>query len=140
MSNELQIVTQAQAVKLKELGFDWGWNTDKYDTRKEESAIPCVILCSECYLGGNLQYLILAPTTARTLKWLRENHGIMIRIYPDWDAEQDLRVTSNQWGFDMVNLKDDFESNTDKKWHGSFEEAESAGLDFSLNYLLNKNK
>ena len=114
--NQLQLVTFEQAKKLKELGFDW------------ESRIYCGIdkvTTSGLYINHNkYPNLLTIPETALALKWLRDEKKI--------DIELTKRYTANMWAY---NTNDRIVTS-----FPTFEQAESAGLDYALNSILKQTK
>jgi hypothetical protein len=67
-TQELQIVTYEQAVKLKELGFDWECTHCYYNEQADEK--PVKVIYKNHNNGSSFQYS--APTVALALKWFRD--------------------------------------------------------------------
>ena len=121
--SRLSVVNKEQAIKLKELGFNWGCvkmygevggyaglhNFDNYNKHNDEND------CS-------------APDIALALKWCRDEKKIFV------DVQSQLRPKDN-YTFSWKMGSDGFEDG-----YKTFEEAESEGLDFVLSYLLKQNK
>lgn len=91
-------VTYEQAVKLRELGFDWECNHVYYgenathlfpDERKK--------LC-ECFRrnSNNTDYRFSAPTLNQAAKWLREVKGIAVCVQ-SFDNNKDPRYGKFWW-------------------------------------------
>ena len=118
-------VTYEQAVKLKELGFDWKCYTFYHWDNW------CGLSHSGIYENHNMfKKCISAPTLSQAQKWLREK-GIDITPIPvTRDDERKYR-----WALDRLNPRlrdwtDDIINN--------YEEALSAGIDRALQLLTDK--
>ena len=113
MEKQLQLVTFEQAKKLKQLGFDWRSNS-------------CYILPGEGlvedYNSTNSEkFEVSAPTVALALKWLREEKQESISVMRDRDSEE---YSFYPYGNGASALS-----------YETYEQAESAGLDYALDYL-----
>ena len=121
---QLPIVNFAQAVVLKELGFDLECNAWYYsfeDTSKlengelVESHLKNHNDCEkDCYGGVKVS----APTVALALKWLRDVKGITHSIGFTWNGIKG----KNDWCFV-------FRGKMDENGYDTYESAESALLD-----------
>lgn len=108
---QLQLVTFEQAKKLKQLGFDW------LDDR---------LTWEEVEFGRNSPPPTIEDTVtvALALKWLRDEKNVMVTII----------CYHNVW-FEF-NLKADFTNYSSTQEIRTFEQSESAGLDYALDYLI----
>lgn len=117
-------ITYEQAVKLKELGFDWGCDHyyHLYDEQSTLSALPKFENFNKFDKNWS------APTLAQAQKWLREvkeTEVIVIRIDED--------IYSYMIYGELVNVS--------SKTHFNFyEQALSAGIDRALELLKQENK
>lgn len=116
---KLQPATKEQYLKLKKIGFD----LDPYFYKDEEVA--------------------LYPPTVIAIKWLRENKGVY--VYPELFYSNG----NEDWMFVMhlakykpfsFNGKDFEQKMYALHNYNTYEEAEAAGLDAALDYLLNNKK
>ena len=122
-------VTYEQAVRLKELGFDWECN---HYCGLDESLHEETFSYLTNYIHINESpYLISAPTLSQAQKWLREVKGIHIEI----------KYTSNPqyepWVGKIVILGDQPELNAiiNTDTCDTYEEALSEGIDMVLKIL-----
>ena len=122
MNKQLQIVTFEQAKKLKELGFDWRV-IDFY--HKDNPKLAWVAGEIDYWYWNQFPYKISAPTTALALKWLRDEKKIFMNI---GQMKFNSKITFYHCDTFSSTIREDFKS---------YEEAESAGLDYALEYLLN---
>jgi hypothetical protein len=129
MSNkQLQLVTFEQAKKLAEI-FTYIDNTHSH-------------LCDKAYndkgelydIFTNMQPLkprCYVPTTALALKWLRDEKKIFISTrpsFPKLEFQIDCLYQEAKLEFSICEIE--------QKRFYIYEEAESAGLDYALDYLL----
>ena len=130
MEKQLQIVSFEQAKKLKELGFDWFDNTDRQylsngDFVYESEGDAHIDMCTDkCYH---------APTTALALKWLRDEKKIIAYTQHHYFEDYNFIVFEEKYNDGKL-----IESS--ERGYTSHEEAESAGLDYALDYLLKEKK
>ena len=124
-------VTYEQAVKLKELGFDWVV-THFYDSEVPQDG------CIKGRVPQDFNVMALvslasAPTLAQATKWLRSKN---IEVYSYYD------YTTKSWIFEVCTIgephfngyhSDDFGLNK-----STYEEAISAGIDIALDIYFNK--
>ena len=121
-------VTYEQALKLKELGFDWKCNYWYYNATK------CLVSVygSDCFDFDNMTK---APTLAQTQKWLRKEHKLWL--------EPVICITNvNQYSCDIYDLKTADEENymdgPTASIEGTFntpEEALVVGIDAAIEKL-----
>ena len=120
-------VTYEQAVKLKELGFDW--DTIAFYL---ETVLITKIINWHTTNATDLP-IFSAPTLAQAQKWLREK-GIEVMSYYDY--------TTKTWIFEVCEIgdphfygyhSDDFGLNKP-----TYEQALSAGIDQALKFLKEK--
>jgi hypothetical protein len=85
-NNSLPLVSKEQALKLKELGFDWPCNAF-YDNLTTQMATSSLVNWND--FSG-----ISAPTVALALKWMRDVHNeftdievLFIEFYEQRESE-----------------------------------------------------
>lgn len=129
--NHEDFVTYDQAVKIKELGFDWECNHWYHPLEPEK-----IIECQTYYNHNSFERPYSAPTLAQAQKWLREKE-IEVGVFGDFDGELPtgkwvwLMREFNTHLFDTVFPEDDIRFNT-------YEQALSAGIDRALEILSKK--
>ena len=125
--SRLSVVTEQQALKLKQLGFNWGCvkmhgeldgykglhNFENYNKHNDEND------CS-------------APDTALALKWLRDEKNILVAVVPQ-------RVCESVNPAEYVHPKMQIIEFPIEEGR-TYEQAESRALDSALNILLIQNK
>lgn len=123
-------ITYDQAVKLKELGFDWE-TTHFYDL--EETQEGCIKgRVPQDFNAMTFISLVSAPTLSQAQKWLRDVKGIHIEI----------KYTSNPqyepWVGKVVIIENYPEPNTiiNTDTCDTYEEALSEGIDKALAILI----
>jgi hypothetical protein len=142
----LQHVTYEQTKKLKKLGFNWhtpasyvgneyvsymGWqNTWKLDDPKHQ--MPKDETTGK--LKDYVKPMISAPTVALASKWLREERKCYVIVGYDGEDSSTLTVTCNSRLVRRPTIPAHLTYAWDLK---EYEQAESGGLDFALNYLEN---
>ena len=129
----LQIVTKEQAVRLSLLGFDG--RSEQVWMSNPTIGLDKIVASGDTFYVADGCATYKLPTVALALKWLREKHNFWIEVYPDWNAEEDLKQVTGQWGFEMRDMTNDEMRGADKIWHDDYDKAESAGLDCVLHYL-----
>lgn len=119
-------VTYHQAVKLKELGFDWECGAYYYIDSKE--------------FRGNIrpdnhnyrsEIVASAPTLSQAQKWLREVKRIMIAIIPKYEIQCD---GTYQWEF-WYKIYNSVGKSLDSEPCGTYEYALEMAIDQSLELL-----
>ena len=129
-----EYVSFEQAVKLKELGFDW--RTYAYYSEKDRMCRQSVSLDHNANDGGKKE-LCSAPTLALAQKWLREEKGVLVWVTPDKqpidDDYSDIELTGEWWWEVDGRVRED-SGDTYK----SYELALSAGIDAALELLTDK--
>lgn len=130
-------VTYQQAVKLKELGFDWACrdcfrvdNISKHPILQHylnwEKRNSAKIGGSKCAFTH-----ISAPTLTIAAKWLRQVHKINIRA--------SYLPYSNQWFYDLLSLDRSLEVEDCYDIHFStYEDALSGGISAVIELLIGK--
>ena len=122
-NTQLQLVTYEQAVRLKELGFDWEVKQYYRDGIKDYTYPEFMGYSNEAINDFS------APTAALALKWMRDVKGIFGSI--DFDNHKDIRKYYYFYQFEETETSD---------FYGHYEAAESALLDELLTLLENENK
>ena len=126
-------VTYEQAIKLKELGFDW--ECRKYFNKSN--------VLKEAFDSYDYNHVIdyfnvscSAPTLSQAQKWLREVKGIDldITLYRDIDATKDIPIIQRYYNCEIAFGEDEEDLDED---FPTYEKALSAGIDKSLKILNN---
>lgn len=127
MNNE-DFVTYEQAVKLKELGFDWKCNHSYYGRRSKGLIEFCTYYDFNKNGGPNE---CSAPTLSQAQKWLREVKGIHIEIKYTFNPQYE------PWIGKLVIIGDQPEPNTiiNTDTCDSYEEALLEGIGRALELL-----
>lgn len=140
MNRHEDFCTYDQAVRLKEIGFDWEcyefWSkdfcTDGIPTKiRRTKTEPNVCVMSECNsmldkIGSDL---ITAPTLALAQKWLRETKHI--NVYPEINCLK-------KWFATAVDMERNEDLIWDRIMFNSYESALSAGIDAVLELVQAK--
>ena len=152
-----EFCTYEQALKLKEVGFDWEcyefWSTDFYKDgtpakiRKTKSKPKaCVISEHNSMLDKMDSDLITAPTQAVAMRWLREVHRLYVGICPFIPFERwkfyidDLNQQVNPYTGDLnTRCDEDQQEEYDEIMYESYESALSAGIDAALKLIRKDN-
>jgi len=124
----LSIVTEPQSIKLKQLGFNWG-------CRKMHGELEGYngLHDYENYNQSNEESQYSAPETVVALKWIRENTNSLISIH--YHLGINKKNPKNEWFWRFIENKTSIPTEG-SGGHQIYEDAESAGLDFALDYLL----
>ena len=141
--------TFEQAVKLKELGFDWNC-IGFYNHYKIPSIEHCILdegkIIKENYnddfIANTYNILCSAPTLSQAAKWLREVKDIIIGIdFDNWCEKYGCHIYKKII-HNSENIKDSYGSmlvtNESNEDFNIYEEALSKGIDTALE-LLNQN-
>lgn len=131
-------VTYEQAIKLKELEFNWECHY-RYNINKQ--LVPNVVY-SNCGVDSddlavdvNFRCIgdISAPTLSQAAKWIREKYNLFIHVYLHLD---DCWLYEIQYIFyyDYHKYKPE-----DEQWWRPYEQALSAGIDQALELLKQQN-
>lgn len=121
-------VTFEQAVKLKEIEFDWKCREYYYNLTQR----IIYTYGSNCFDFDNMTK---APTLAQAQKWLREFKKINVEVIACFSRSLDMW----QWDCFIQSLEDDeVDENTIN--HDTYEKALSAGIDKALELLVLKIK
>lgn len=135
--NELQRVTFDQAYRLDKLGFNWA--TDETylhnDWRSRADRVEYAESKYQPSITGALEGQVIMPnlrrpTTALAVKWLRDKHNIIVESINDL-AFLPYFYAINGRGLDYFSYRQDIKFAT-------YEECESAALDYVLEYLINE--
>ena len=124
---------------LKEKGFDWECHKYWEDHYGPEGLLQRLESCSSDYQPFEDEYL--APTQQMAMRWLREEKGIFIEIYPEFgDVEiawchGDYEETLIGYGVKIINL-DYCEVKHDFLVKNSYEDAVEAALKYCLTELI----
>ena len=134
-------VTYEQAVKLKELGFDWECN-HLYSHRSSIDFIDLTYYNDFNTTDSSKDYS--APTLAQVQKWLREKHNIIILVETYFKNYMDGDYSKVEFEYVIVSMNLNAarkSSSQDDKLFGTYEQALSCGIDKSLELLelLSKN-
>jgi len=121
INTKLQIVAKEQAVKLRQLGFDW--QTEYLFHTKSKEPFP-----SNGMGVYHKDTYFYAPTVALAMRWIREEKRINIDV--------NFHCVENKYWIGIYDYNKLIYS-TDVLFT-IHEDAELAGIDYSLNYLLNK--
>lgn len=135
-------VTYEQAVKLKELGFDWKCY-QFYNADKKLWSYTSIGYGDDCRDWNDNDYAIIgnaecsAPTLAQAQKWLREKHYLSIEVYSSLDIDYNHEYD----GF-IKNLNDASEDEIEDSAISckTYEEALSKGIDKALELLKQQSK
>lgn len=120
----LQLVTFEQAKKLKQLGFDWKCRTCFPSGEDVE------IIETGCSDYNRTNESLSAPIVALALKWLRDERKVYVDIFLDNTGTSGDKFFIRFCGIERPEVFRSYET---------YEQAELAGLDYALDYLL-KNK
>lgn len=124
---ELKLVNKSQAILLKQLGFDW----DCYFHYQPHT--DTAFYNEYDKLNVNKAYhdseLYSAPSAPLAIKWLREIKDINVTAHKE-------AASFKKWWTTVFHLTNGWE--TDAQHLNSAEEAESAGIDKALDYLIKK--
>jgi hypothetical protein len=118
-------------MKLKQLGFNWGCRK-MYGEVSGHNGLHD----EDNYNQSNEKNQYSAPETVVALKWLREEKNLHIIVGGGWNSYNPF------WTFAIGHIKESSVIGIPEDGRlqfKSFEEAESAGLDLMLDYLI-KNK
>ena len=147
-------VTYEQALRLKELGFNW------YNRYSQ------MFYATQCYCEGNNQfffdtigpgdlisspkmkedendgwiededYCVLAPTLSQAAKWLREVKGIYVWVEPEINEyDNEIVYLTYVWDNNKRQYPENYDGVKDKD---TYEEALSDGISKSLELIINK--
>ena len=128
-------VTFEQAMKLKDLGFDWDCHA-YYDKRRQDGVIDRALKFQNYNYDNDYMNSVSAPTIYQAQKWLREVQNIHIEI----------KYTSNPqyepWVGKVVVIENYPKVNTiiNTDTCDTYEEALSEGIDNALGLLKEKIK
>lgn len=137
-NNQLQLVTRAQAERLRAAGFDWDCYGACYLPDGEMLSSPNILISQpELGNGYKMEDCIPAPTVALALKWMREKHCLSGEVYASasgWLWE--ICEACNDCGMGGTSINQSFFNgpNDGGAWD-TYEAAESALLDELLNIL-----
>ena len=132
-------VSYDQALRLKELGFDWKCETfwdDEGSPKEHEWVIknyhdyPFVTNEEDC--------TILRPSLAQAQKWLREKHNIIILVETYFKNYMEGDYNKAEFEYVRVNMNLNAArkgSSKDGELFESYEQALSAGIDETLELL-----
>lgn len=125
-------VTYEQAIKLKELGFDWP-TIHYYDVETHEFSPKISYNHTVCYDNWN-QYnnMISAPILSQMQKWLREVKEIDVVAIPTFGE-----YGKKKYRYQITIYKEDFGNEDESTTIYTYEEALSLGIDKSLEILEN---
>ena len=142
-----EYVSYECAVKLKELGFDWGVNSCyiinkifniphlQHYTNKEK--------WNTAKIGGSkYKYThISAPRLDQAQAWLRDKGiHISVNLYMDYDVDADGELYNEypSWSFELMDVASAEFMNDAEGKHDSYESALSTGIDKALELLTVK--
>lgn len=129
--NTEDFVTYEQAVKLKELGFDWEVNHCYYDDELNEICDGSTSNYDNCNSTDYIERVCSAPTLSQAQKWLRnvKKADIIVTLEDETDDPYQVEVYINK-----VCVSGHWR-------HGfftDFDEALSVGISKALELLINK--
>lgn len=139
MRIDIPTVTKEQAIKLREIGFDeqcdkvWG-EYDDYEGLHN-------ILNNNRY---NSDKLFSAPSMPFALAWLREEKRMHISAHPNYNADGIIYMCTvffiEDEHVNNILLKDEplTVDYTPPKIFNTYDEANSEGLNYALEYLIKK--
>lgn len=127
-------VTYEQALKLKELGFDWECDYCCEDNRELLGTINVINVHEFYHLTGvKLDNALPAPTLAQAAKWLRDVKGIIICIEPRFYKNKRPLVG---YDYHLFNKDDGWYSDIESKTvYDTYEEALSEAISKALEIL-----
>ena len=124
-------VTYEQAVKLKELGFDWKCN-HWYHPLEPEKIIECQTYCNH----NSFERPYSAPTLAQVAKWLRDVKGLIIYSEPRFYKGKKPLLG---YEYHLFNKKDGYYSHIESETiYDTYEEALSEGINEALELIKEK--
>lgn len=128
-------VTYEQAVKLKELGFDWECQAyySKDSAPKGQALFQVGAHCANRNLRDDL---VSTPTMTMAQKWLRDTEGVLVWVYPEREPLGEGLTGSeltDKWLWEI----DGAEVRRNKRAYCTYEAALSAGIEKALNLLKN---
>lgn len=119
-------VTYEQAVKLKELGFDWECRHWYFNPTRNK-----VFICiHDCF---DYKDMTRAPSLALAAKWLRTENNLCVCSFCKIDRRGRYKY---QWM--LTFLKEDKSVTPDDIFFDTYEEALSAGIDKALELIKEK--
>ena len=132
----LQLVSLAQAKKLKELGFDWEVIFDYSKKFGSDEIILSNVEFSNDYNTNYGEDTYSAPSISLALKWFRDVKGVPNSIDSEW-YDGSIKIAYIIKYFETENETD---CESDYEHYSTYEEAESALLDALLEYCENNIK
>lgn len=139
MKHKEDYVSFEQAVKLKEMGFDW-LTIHYYDVKTYEFSPKISHNYTVCYDNWNeYSNSISSPTLAQTAKWLREVKSIIICIEPRFHGSKRPLVVDYE--YHLFNKDDGCYIYIEAKTiYDTYEKSLSAGINKALELLKEENK
>lgn len=146
MMNTEDYVTYDQAVKLKEMGFDWGcaYCYEKGRLTSNYNFVSEFLGFIDNYkiLTENLTYSVNkncpnidvfdAPTLSQAVKWLREVKGILVVCTPEEEYyNYNFKYLTGNWICELWRGKEDNWNPTEKVYQ-TYEDALSDGINEAL--------
>jgi hypothetical protein len=142
---ELQLVTKEQSIKLRYCGFDWKTKRGFLGDELWDDWYDQMYLSDHYYRRLKSENLHPAPTVSLACKWLRDYKKIHVSLQPNYNSEGCIYFCtvvefSEEESVSVHYLKDkpltiDY---TPFIIYNTYEESESAGLDYALDLLLKK--
>ena len=125
--NNEDYVSFEQAVKLKELGFDWDCN-HWYHPLETDKIIECQTYCNH----NSFERPYSAPTLYQAQKWLREKE-IEVGVFAEFDGE----LQTGKWVWLMRKFNTHLYDTVfpEDINYDTYEQALSAGIDEALELL-----
>lgn len=129
MEKKLQRVTFKQAENLWALGFN-------YEMKEYYQGWDKKLVSSESENHNSSLNCFSAPEISLAIKWLRDEKKIWVFVFYDYDnTAREYPNLAFKW-----QMAKSFGVDTTNAIYHSYEKAESAGLDYALDYLLKEKK
>lgn len=129
------------SLALKKCGFDWECG-HYYLPPNENCPKPFFNGAASPFKNSPTAYAIAAPTLAVAQKWLREQLGLHVGVFPSTDSSDDADGRKCDewqfWCFDIMQISSARFIMDGEGEYSTYEEALSEGIDAALHLLDNK--